>query len=96
MAPWMLTRLAANSGVFVYLTDPKGWVQNSVEIQITDDHAEKWANANPTWRCEAVLGRLAAGESRVRAAGEWNHYTIICRGQFMAAYFDACLRRNDA
>jgi len=71
---------AANSGVFVYLTDPKGWVKNSVEIQITDDHADKWAKANPTWKCGAVFGRLAPSESKVKPAGEWNRYTIICKG----------------
>ncbi len=74
---------AANSGVFVYLTDPKGWVQNSVEIQITDDHAEKWARANPTWKCGAIFGRLAPSESAVKPAGEWNRYTILCRGPFI-------------
>lgn len=74
---------AANSGVFVYLTDPKGWVQNSVEIQITDDHSDKWKNAGPTWKCGAIFGRLAATETAVKPAGEWNHYTIICRGPFI-------------
>lgn len=74
---------AANSGVFVYVTDPKGWVRNSVEIQITDDYAEKWAKANPTWRCGAIFGRLAADKRMVKAAGEWNRYTIICRGPFI-------------
>ncbi|MBT3192853.1 MAG: DUF1080 domain-containing protein [Verrucomicrobia bacterium] len=71
---------AANSGVFVYLTDPKGWVKNSVEIQITDDYAAKWSKANPTWRCGAIFGRLAASERVVKPAGEWNRYTIICKG----------------
>ena len=71
---------AANSGVFVYLTDPAGWVRNSVEIQITDDESEKWAKANPTWKCGAIFGRLAPCESAVKPAGEWNRYTIICKG----------------
>jgi hypothetical protein len=71
---------AANSGVFVYVTDPRGWVKNSVEIQITDDASDKWAKANPTWKCGAIFGRLAASESMVKPAGEWNRYTIICKG----------------
>jgi hypothetical protein len=74
---------AANSGVFVYINDPKSLVQNSVEIQITDDHSEKWAKANPTYQCGAFFGRLAASERTVKPAGEWNHYTIICRGPFI-------------
>ena len=71
---------AANSGVFVYVTDPRGWVKNSVEIQITDDFSEKWAKAKPTWKCGAIFGRLAPSESMVNPAGEWNRYTIICKG----------------
>jgi len=74
---------AANSGVFVYLSDPKGWVKNSVEIQITDDSAAKWEKANPTWKCGAIFGRLAPSEQMVKPAGEWNRYTIICRGPFI-------------
>jgi hypothetical protein len=72
----------ANSGVFVYLSDPvgNGWIKNSVEIQITDDGAEKWQKAKPTWRCGAIFGRQAATESVVKPEGEWNHYTILCRG----------------
>jgi len=74
---------AANSGVFVYLSDPKGWVKNSVEIQITDDSAAKWEKANPSWKCGAIFGRLAPSEHLVKPAGEWNRYTIICRGPFI-------------
>lgn len=74
---------AANSGVFVYLSNPQGWVKNSVEIQITDDGAAKWKKANPTWKCGAIFGRLAASEPMVKSAGEWNRYSIICRGPFI-------------
>ncbi|TKG88612.1 DUF1080 domain-containing protein [Puteibacter caeruleilacunae] len=68
----------ANSGVLVYCTNPKGWIKNSVEVQITDDHHEKWAKANKTWRCGAIFGRLAPNASAVKKPGEWNHYTIKC------------------
>ena len=71
---------AANSGVLVYVTDPQKWIPNSVEIQITDDYAEQWASKDATWRCGAIFGRLGAAEAAVKPAGEWNHYTIICKG----------------
>jgi hypothetical protein len=71
---------AANSGVLLYVTDIKRWVPNSVEVQITDDYAEKWAKANPTWRCGAIFGRLAASECMVKKAGEWNRFTITAKG----------------
>lgn len=68
-----------NSGVIVYCSDIKNWIPNSVEIQIADDHSEKWGNANKTWQCGAVFGRLAATESTVKKPGQWNRFTIRCR-----------------
>ena len=71
----------ANSGVVVYCTDLKNWIPNSVEIQIADDHADKWAKSPATWQCGAVFGHLAASESNVNPPGEWNRYTIRCVGR---------------
>ncbi len=72
---------ATNSGVIVYCTDRKNWIPNSVEIQIADDYADKWAKADKTWQCGAIFGHLAASEKRVKKAGEWNRYTITCLDQ---------------
>ena len=41
------TDVGTNSGVVVYCTDTKDWIPNSVEIQIADDHCEKWGNGKP-------------------------------------------------
>ncbi|MDP6525026.1 MAG: DUF1080 domain-containing protein [Kiritimatiellia bacterium] len=73
----------SNSGVLAYVTDTRKWIPNSVEIQITDDFAKKWASANPTWRCGAIFGRLAASKSMVKKPGEWNRFTITCEGPFI-------------
>jgi len=70
----------ANSGVFVYGSDMKEWVANSVEVQILDDSHPKWANAPATWRCAGIFGRLAPSKSVVKAAGEWNRMTVTCLG----------------
>lgn len=70
----------ANSGVVVYCTDIANWIPNSVEIQIADDYAEQWAKAAPTWKCGAIFGHLAAKESVVKPAGEWNRMTVTCKG----------------
>jgi len=72
---------AANSGVIVYCSDPANWIPNSVEIQILDDSAEKWAKADPNWKCGAVFGHLAPSTNAVKKAGEWNHYSITCKGK---------------
>lgn len=70
----------ANSGVILYASDPQRWVPNSVEIQIADDHAPKFAKANRTFLCGAAFGRLAASQSVVKPSGEWNRYIITCKG----------------
>jgi len=70
-----------NSGVVVYCTDMKNWIPNSVEIQIADDFAEKWAKSPKTWHCGAIFGHLAPSKSVVKKAGEWNRFTITCAGK---------------
>jgi acetyl esterase/lipase len=67
-----------NSGVVVYCTDMKEWIPNSVEIQIADDYAEKWAKAPKTWHCGAIFGHLAPSKSMVKKPGEWNRFTVRC------------------
>ncbi len=73
----------SNSGILLYVTDINRWIPNSVEVQITDDSAKQWADADPTWRCGAIFGRLAASKSVVKKPGEWNRYTITCEGPFI-------------
>jgi hypothetical protein len=69
-----------NSGVVVYSSDVGDWIPNSVEIQIADDFAPQWASAPATWHCGAAFGHLAPLKSAVRKPGEWNRYTITCKG----------------
>lgn len=72
------TEEGTNSGVIVYCNDLEDWIPNSVEIQIADDFAEKWAQSPATWQCGAVFGHLAASQSMVKKPGEWNRFTITC------------------
>lgn len=71
---------AANSGVIVYCSDVNNWIPNSVEIQILDDYAQKWANAAPNWKCGGLFGHTAPKKQTVRKAGEWNRMTVTCKG----------------
>jgi Domain of Unknown Function (DUF1080) len=75
------TDKGTNSGVIVYATDTQAWIPNSVEIQIADDHSEKWSKEPRTWQCAAIFGRLAAKKSVVKPPGEWNRMTVICKGK---------------
>lgn len=70
----------SNSGVIVYCSDPKDWIPNSVEIQIADDHAEKWADSPRTWQCGAVFGHVPPAKNVVKKPGEWNRMTVTCVG----------------
>ncbi len=75
------TASGTNSGVVVYCTDTKNWIPNSVEIQIADDFAEEWAKSPDTWHCGAIFGHLAPTKSAVKKPGEWNRFTVTCRGK---------------
>jgi hypothetical protein len=66
--------------VIVYASNMENWIPNSVEIQIADDYAEKWAKAPKTWHCAAIFGHLAPTKETVKKPGEWNRMTITCRG----------------
>ena len=72
-----------NSGVILYVTDSGNWVPNSVEIQIADDFAEKWANSPASWQCGAIFGHQPARVKMVKKPGEWNRMTIYAYGQHL-------------
>jgi|WetSurSiteA1Bulk_404760.scaffolds.fasta_scaffold01010_3 hypothetical protein len=75
------TAEGTNSGVIVYCTNLENWIPNSVEIQIADDYAKQWAESPNTWQCGAIFGHLAPVKSMVKRPGEWNRFTITCKGQ---------------
>lgn len=74
------TAPGTNSGVIVYCSDPDEWIPNSVEVQIADQYAAQWANAEPTWHCGAIFGHLAPKKQTVKRPGQWNRMTITCKG----------------
>jgi len=74
----------SNSGVIVYCTDQANWIPHSVEIQIADDHSEKWGEARKDFQCGAIFGHLAATEQKVvKKPGEWNSMELTCKGQLI-------------
>jgi hypothetical protein len=77
------TAEGTNSGVIVYCSDTKNWIPNSVEIQIADDYAKQWAEADKTWQCAAIFGHLAAKKSLVKKPGEWNKMTVACKDKII-------------
>lgn len=74
------TANGTNSGVLVHCSNTTNWIPNSIEIQLADDYAEKWANSPANWQCGAFFGHQAATKRVVRKSGEWNHCTVTCQG----------------
>ncbi|HTQ28861.1 MAG TPA: DUF1080 domain-containing protein [Puia sp.] len=72
-----------NSGVIVHSSDIQEWVSHSIEIQIADDYSKEWSKAPRNWQCAAIFGHQAATKRTVKKPGEWNHYTITCKGKII-------------
>ncbi len=77
------TAPGTNSGVILHCSDRKNWIPNSIEAQIADDFAEKWAKSPATWHCGSIFGHLAPTKSAVKKPGEWNRLTITCKGRMV-------------
>ncbi|HEY0055071.1 MAG TPA: DUF1080 domain-containing protein [Pedobacter sp.] len=77
------TAEGTNSGVIVHVSDTKNWIPNSVEVQIADDFADQWSKAPKNWQSGAVFGHQAATKSNVKKPGEWNRYTVTCKGKMI-------------
>jgi hypothetical protein len=80
-----------NSGVIVHATDIVEWIPNSVEIQIADDYSKQWSKAAPTWQCAAIFGHKPATNKSLKPAGEWNHFTITCKGKMISIVLNGSL-----
>jgi len=80
-----------NSGVIVYCTDPKNWIPKSVEIQIADDFAEKWAKSPANFHCAAIFGHVSPTAELVKKPGEWNKMTLEARGQHLKVWLNGTL-----
>ena len=74
---------STNSGVIVHASNIVEWIPHSVEIQIADDYSTKWANVVANWQCAAIFGHQAVTKRTVKKPGEWNHFTITCRGKII-------------
>lgn len=75
-----------NSGVIIYCSDAKNWIPHSVEIQIADDFAEKWAKSPKNFQCGAIFGHLDPSKSMVKKPGEWNRMTVEAKGQHIKVW----------
>lgn len=71
---------AGNSGVFFRVDDPLDPVEKGIEVQILDTYGlEKPGHHD----CGGVIRTAAPSKNMVKPAGEWNHYTIMCKGNHL-------------
>lgn len=64
----------ANSGVFFRTGDLKDIVHSGIEVQIHET-----ADGSKYGMCGAIYDCLPPKKNVAKKAGEWNHYTIICK-----------------
>ena len=77
-----------NSGVVIYCTDTHNWIPHSVEVQILDQTAEKWAKTDPTWHSGGIFGHLAPAKQMTKKPGEWNHMTVEAKGKNLKVWLN--------
>ena len=66
-----------NSGVFLRVDDRANPVHTGMEVQILDTHGKK----NPGHHdCGGVIRTSGPSKNMAKPAGEWNRYTITCKG----------------
>ncbi len=75
---------AANSGVLIYNTDLQNWIPNTLEIQLLDDPAPKWATIPANWKSGGIFGHSTPRKAATKPAGEWNRMTIRCQGPMIS------------
>lgn len=69
-----------NSGAFFRVGDPLEPVKTGIEVQILDTYGlEKPGNHD----CGGVIGTAAPSKNMAKPAGEWNRYTITCKGSHL-------------
>jgi hypothetical protein len=62
-----------NSGVFLRVGNLSDHVESGMEVQILDTHGKEKVGHHD---CGGVIRTAGPSKNMVKAAGEWNHYTI--------------------
>ncbi|HNQ24596.1 MAG TPA: DUF1080 domain-containing protein [Phycisphaerae bacterium] len=72
-------KLAAqtNSGVFLRTGSIEQWLHTGIEVQVLDSFGKAEPDKHD---CGAIYDCLKPSKNMVKPAGEWNHYTITCKG----------------
>ncbi len=74
-----------NSGVFIRCDSVRNWLHTAIEVQILQPND---ATDNKKHHCGGIFDCLAPTKLLVKAAGEWNHYTIIAKDNLIYVIFN--------
>ncbi len=69
-----------NSGVFLRTGRFEEWLHTAIEVQVLDSYGKKEVGRED---CGAIFDCLAPRVNAVKPPGEWNRYTITCRGSMI-------------
>jgi sugar phosphate isomerase/epimerase len=69
-----------NSGVFLRTGDIQEWLHTAIEVQVLDSYGKKEVGRED---CGAIFDCLAPSMNAVKPPGEWNRYTITCKGNMI-------------
>lgn len=70
-----------NSGVFLRAPHEGNPAYTGMEVQVLDDHAERYASLRPDQYTGSIYGVAAPSERVTRKAGEWQEMRIVCDGR---------------
>ena len=70
-----------NSGVFIRAPKKGAPWKQGMEIQVLDDHGEKWKNLKPAQFSGAIYAVVAPSKRVTKKAGEWQKMRIRCVGR---------------
>lgn len=74
-----------NSGVFIRCGDTKEWLHSSIEVQILQNNEDYKKEKH---HCGAIFDCLAPSVQAVKEPGEWNHYVIIGKDNFIYVFLN--------
>lgn len=65
-----------NSGVFIRNIDNLNWRHRGMEVQVFDSYGDEPGKHS----CGAIYDCIAPSRNMTKKPGEWNHYSITCKG----------------
>ena len=74
-----------NSGVFLRVDNPLDPVETGMEVQILDTYGLEDPGHHD---CGGLIRTIGPSKNMAKPAGEWNRYTITCRGYHLEVVFN--------